>query len=216
MDLSLDPVTSRVERLFRDPDMFDSREHFRAAGFEVNRRSNLGKIMVGSHAAAEGFLFKKYSRDVSLRDQLENYECRVKGAGRLRALIEEHRLRHVVVPRKWILELPREFSSRGSRSHVLVVERLDLLDTEDSQRAYRHIDEEVLRELCLVVHEFRGLDSNVKNVPFTRQGQVAFVDTEHWDRHRRSARLRHLREHMSRRRARLAGEILDDLEEHAH
>jgi hypothetical protein len=190
--------------------MFDSREHFRAAGFEVSR---FGKIMVGGHPAAEGLLFKKYPRGVSLRDQLENYECRVEGADRLRAFIEEHRLRHVVVPRKWILELSREFSSRSSRSYVLVVERLDLLDEKDSRRAYRHIDEALLRELCLVVHEFRGLDSVVKNVPFTRQGQVAFVDTEHWNRRRRrkNGPLRHLRGYLSHKRARRADEILDDL-----
>lgn len=167
--------------LFRDPHMFDTKESFRAAGFTV-RKTSAHNIMVGRHPAAPDHLFKKYSRDVPPDKQLANYKSRKRGAKKLRQFIAEHRLRHMVVPQKWIYDLPDSFADRGSPSHLLIVERMHLLDTEDNARRYRDIDKEVLKELCIVLHAFRGLDSAIHNVRFTRSGQIAFIDTENWER----------------------------------
>jgi hypothetical protein len=154
-------------RLFTDPAMFDSRDDFRAAGFDVLGRSSDSKIMVGSHSSAMGYLFKKYARDISLEEQRENYLRRIEGVRRLRLFIADENLQHVIVPRKQLLELPREFGSRKQSSYVLVVDRLPILDDVASERRYRQIDAGVLRDLCTVCYMFPGLDSNSKNVPFT-------------------------------------------------
>lgn len=172
-----------LQRLFRDPGMFVSRDAWRSADFEVLKRSNPRAVMVGKHERAKDYLFKKYSDDVALDDQYANYARRVEGARRFRALIAEKQLRHILVPHKWLYELPREFSSKPSYvpSYVLVVDRLKILSNDKSRHAYKHIDEEVLRDLCVVLNTFRGLDFAVKNMPFTKGGQIAFIDTEHWE-----------------------------------
>lgn len=218
--MAFDPASFDPRTLFRDPDMFDSADDWGGAGFKILRASD-NKICVASHKSAEGYLFKKYvasGKREALDDQLENYQTRIEGARRLRSFINDQRLRHVVVPSKWLRDLPRDFGSRGQSSHVLVVDRLDLLDDDASQRRYGDIDEDVLRELCVVLHAFRGLDSTAKNVPFTRDGRIAFIDTEHWNRHskreKRSQRpfLKYLREHLTSDRRRLAGKMLGDLD----
>lgn len=207
-----DPAALDLHALFRDVDMFASRSSWGAAGFRVFDRANNGKIMVALHPSVQGLLFKKYSSDMSLKDQLKNYERRVEGAKRLRSFVDEQRLRHVVVPRKWLLELPRPFSRKAS-SHVLVVEQLDLLSDEQTKAAYYRIDSDKLRELCVVLYKFRGMDSNAKNVPFISDGRIAFIDTEHWDRGSSKAYLHHVGEHLPADRRKFAKKIFSQLED---
>jgi hypothetical protein len=179
--MGTDPATLDLDLLLGDRHMFDTADHWHAAGFKLIRASE-NKICVASHPSVDGYLFKKYVDAGKRRDpadQLANYVRRVEGSRKIQSLIEREGLRHVVVPKKWIRVLPPRF--RGG--HVLVVDRLDLLDGGETEQQYRRIDEDVLRDLCVVLRAFRGLDSTVKNMPFTRRGQVAFVDTEHWDRH---------------------------------
>lgn len=218
--MAFDPASSDLKKLFRDPDMFDSADDWSDAGFEIVRASD-NKICVASHESADGYLFKKYvasgKRD-DLKDQLDNYQTRIEGADRLRDLIGRERLRNVVVPRKWLRELPSDFGSRKQPSHVLVVERLDVLGADESERRYGRIDEGTLRDLCVALHSFRGLDSTSKNVPFTADGRIAFIDTEHWDRHSDRTKsyqrrfLKYLGEHLSKDRLRFARQMWSRLE----
>lgn len=169
-----------IERLFREPRMFDSADTFRAAGFEV-KGGNEHNIMVGGHASAPGYLFKKYRNAVSSSEQIANYERRVEGARRLRKFIEGEHLRHITVPRKWICDLPSSFPSRK----ILVVDRMDVLPPKDTERRYRSIHKDVLKELCSVLNTFRWIDAAPHNLSFLRSGQIAVIDTEDWDNHKR-------------------------------
>jgi hypothetical protein len=195
--VSFDPRSSDLGKLFRDRGMFDTADDWHDAGFKILRESE-NKICVASHSSANGYLFKKYvnaGKREDPDDQLKNYKTRVDGARRVRALISDRGLRNAVAPSKWIRELPSRFGS-----HILIVERLDLLDDDESKRAYHRIDEGTLRDLCTVLYAFRGLDSTPKNVPITRDGKVAFIDTEHWDRHSGSKKqrpfLKYIREYL--------------------
>lgn len=205
-----DPTRLDLGALFRDEDMFESRRSWVSAGFRVIERSNDGKIMVANHPQVAGLLFKKYTDDVDEKDQTKNYERRLEGAKRLRAFADSRRLSRIVVPRKWILELPRLFS-RGAR--VLVVEQLDLLDDRQTKAAYRTIDPGLLAELCVVLFEFRGMDSIAKNLPFTTSGQIALIDTEHWDRSTSKPYLHRVGEYLPRDLKKLTKKIFDQLED---
>ncbi len=212
--MTLDPESFDLERLFdHGPKMFDSRDRWRRAGFEVLDRSSDNRIMVASHASVPGFLFKKYCNDVSFADQEENYARRIEGVVELKALIDEHVLQYVVVPNKWLYQLPDAFGSPEGAGYVLIVEQLELLDDEGSKRAYRRFSDAALRELCVVLHRFRGLDSTVKNMPLTEDGCVAFIDTEHWDRQREDKPyLRYVHEYLSRDGQKLAKKIFKQLD----
>jgi hypothetical protein len=203
-----DPASLDLQGLFRDPEMFDSRSSLSAAGFKVLNKSSNGKIMVFCHATVRGLLFKKYTAAVSYKEQRKNYECRLEGSRRLRAFIVGRRLTRVVVPRKWIVELPRESSRRDT---LLVVEQLELLGSEQTVAAYQHIDAELLRELCAVLFHFRGMDSNTYNLPFLTGNRIGLVDTEHWDRGTRKDYLHHVGEHMSRESLKIAKAIFREL-----
>ena len=71
----------------------------------------------------------------------------------------------------------------------------------------------MLRDLLRVLVRHRGLDSNSKNVQFTRDGKIAFVDLEHWDRTDRDrVRLKSIGDYLSKSGRRLARRILEELE----
>ena len=212
----VDPGALDLGAMFRDTHMFDSRSSWGAAGFTVFNRANNGKIMVAHHPAAPGLLFKKYTSDVSQKDQAQNFRRRLEGSRRLRVFCDRQRLSRVAVPQKWILELPDRFS-RKDTAYILVAEQLDLMTEDQTKMAYQRIDPDVLADLCAVLHEFRGMDSNTKNIPFVTDGRVAFIDTEHWDRSTSKPYLDQVGEYMSRERMKLAKRFfsrLDDGDDH--
>jgi len=206
-----DPAALDLKALFRDASMFDSRSAWGAAGFLVIDRANNGKIMVARHPSVQGLLFKKYVSSFSQTGQLENYERRIEGAKRLRDFVDKSRFDRVVVPRKWLLELPRSFFRK--ESYVLAVEQLDLLGDEPTVAAYNRIDPIGLKELCTVLFHFRGMDSSAKNLPFVADGRIAFIDTEHWDRGNSKPYLHQVSEYLMADHRKLAKKIFDQLED---
>ena len=173
------PPEIDLDRLFRDKSVFDSSDDMRDAGFTVIRESKREKVVVARHRLAHGFLFKKFLRDVSLsrEEQLAVYEERVNGARALRAHLEALQIQRIVVPRKWICELPARFSVGKKPEHIVIVDRFDILGPEESERCYRRMDKDQLRDLCTVFFAFRRVDFTAKNAPFTRDGRIAFIDT---------------------------------------
>ena len=162
--------------------MFDSAKTWRKGGFEILRESE-EKIIVASHEDARGYLFKKYSSSNSrwsYDEQLEKYQNRIEGARLLREHLEANQIDRIVVPRKWLCTLPDRFNvRRGKPSYIVVVERYDILDRDRSKRRYRKIDEDLLRDLSTILFKFRGLDFTPRNVPFTRDHKIAYIDTEY-------------------------------------
>lgn len=212
------PLQARLKNLFKDPDMFQSPEHLNLAGFHV---VNINKVrrgfMVASHPTIKKYLIKKFQCDTPRKEEVRNYLQRIEGARALREFIKLNKLQHIVVPRKWLYRLPIQFSDpeKGKKSYVLIAEKIDIcsggkdVDGEIAKR-YQDIDFDVLRELCIVVYYFRGLDSGLQNMPFTYQNQIAFIDTEHWEQNRYEF-LRYVMPHLSQDRQEYVLAVFEEL-----
>ena len=208
--MPFDPIALDLDAWFVDPEMFRSRKAWGRAGFDILNPAKNTECMVAAHPEAPGYLFKKYPDDFrSQSEQRANFAARVEGSERLARLIAKRDLKHIVAPRKHVHVLPRSF---GKDTQVLVVERLDILGTEKTEECFHEITEPVLRELISVLVRYRGLDSNSKNVQFTREGKIAFVDLENWQRaYRKEVRLSSISTYMSKRGRKLAETILAEL-----
>jgi hypothetical protein len=198
------PIYQVLPELFTDKKMFDSYDRFADEDFQLVEHSE-HKIMSGSHASAEGYIFKKYNNDKDGEKQLINYMFRIEGARLLRAFITERGFAGVIAPQKWLYELPPEFPER----YLVVAEMLDLASDKETDRGYDRIDEDQLRELATILYYFRGLNSNAKNLPFTEDGKIAFIDTERW--HHDKDFLRKVSDRLSGDRRKLAKDIYDEL-----
>jgi hypothetical protein len=202
-----DPKSLDLAALFVDPDMFDKRRAWRRAGFDILDPAKDTECMVAAHPSAPGYLFKKYADDVSKKEQNANYAARIEGAARVAEIIRREGLQHVSVPQKYLHELPKSF---GKKARVLIVERIDIVGREESERRYQDIADNVLRELLRVLVALPGLDSNSKNVQFTYDGKIAFVDLENWGRtDRDKVRLKSIGSYLSPNKLTLARAILD-------
>ena len=189
-----------LSNLFPYPDMFDSSGSWQRAGFDVDigREGDKSDIMVATHPLAPGVLFKKYSKKVSLKNQLENYTRRVKGAQKLRELIDGDRLTKIAVPSKHLYELSSsKFSRKGRNDYILVVERFVLVDKVTCQQMYGNMDDETLRQLCVVVSKIRGLSAGLRNMPFAHDGRIAFIDTERWGDGHKGPPLQNIRDYLT-------------------
>lgn len=215
------PLQEKLHNLFADSDMFKSPQHLQNVGFNVLDRVHRG-LMVASHPAIENYLIKKFQDSVSQKSQLANYIRRINGARNLSEFIKLNNLQHIIVPQKWLYQLPKHFSDAktGKRTYVLIVEEIDLCDGgKDPQgevaKRYYNIDLEILRELCTVVYFFRGLDSMLHNMPFTYQNKIAFIDTERWN-WKRKGYLKQAMPFMSHDRQKYALNVFKELQKQNH
>lgn len=200
------PIVKRLPELFTNRKMFGSFDRFADEGFSlVDHAEN--KILSGGHRKTPGYLFKKYDDDKDSESQISNYLHRIEGARLLRTFIAERRFKGVVAPQKWLYELPKDFSER----YLIVVEKLDLVGEGDTLRNYARISKDQLRELATVLYYFRGLNSTAANLPFTEDGQIAFIDTERW--HHDKDYLRKVGDRLPKDRRELAEEIFEELSE---
>ncbi len=211
------PLQSALKNIFNDSNMFESPSHWHLAGFQVLDRVHRN-LMVARHPSIKNYLFKKFSNPISQKDQVNNYLKRISGARSLRTFIAKNRLQHITVPKKWLYQLPKKFndSKTKEKTYILIVEEMDICSGgadpfgEVAQRYY-HIEDEVLRELCIVLYHFRGLDSMLHNMPFTYQNKIAFIDTEKW-KIKRKGYLRNAMQFLSPEKQAYALAIFQELE----
>lgn len=213
------PLQSQFKDLFQDRHMFLSLSHLKKCGFTtLSYKRN--KIMVARHPDIKHYLIKKFC-DVNFRskeEQLNNYLKRITGARALQEFINLNQLKHIVVPQKWLYELPNQFSNAktGEKSYVLIVEDMNIYTFDGKKggktaRKYYSIEYDILKELCTVVYFFRGLDSGPYNLAFTRQNKIAFIDTEYWDEWDREGLLGRLLPYLGPNRKKYAMQVFKEL-----
>lgn len=203
----IDPATVDLGSLFRDPKMFDSLSDWKRTGFNVIERDEDEIVMIAAHPSLPGYLFKKFRNKISAKRQLENYRLRAEGAAAVRKLVTDKQLQHIVVPQKWVRELP---SIPGA--HILLVEHIDVRTRSETKKAYPKIGEAVLRDLCVIVHAFRGLDSGARNMLLTKDGKIAFIDTERWKRERERSYLKSIEDYLTSEQRKLTKTIFEQLD----
>jgi hypothetical protein len=172
------PPEIDLDSLFHRKSLFDSIEKLDKAGFEIVRGSK-DRVTVFGHASAPGYLFKKFLRTVehSPEKQRTSYQKRVRGARDLRTHLDALSIHSIVVPRKWLCELPPRFRRHEKLDHVVVVEKCDLLERDRIKKRYRALSKEVVRDFCTIFFTFEGVDFSLRNWPFTTEGKIACIDT---------------------------------------
>lgn len=198
------PIVSMMASLFTDPKMFGSYTRFEDAGFSLVAHAP-HKMMAGKHKRAKGYFFKKYNNDHDSEKQLVNYLRRIEGSRLIRTFIADHGFTRVIAPKKWLYELPTTFPER----YLLVAERVDLATRDETHRRYARISTEQLQELATVLYYFRGLNSTAANLPYTKEGQIAFIDTERW--HHDKDLLRKVGDRLPRARVKQAKAVFKEL-----
>lgn len=158
------------------------------AGFVKTKPRKFTKLVVTTHPAIPGYVFKLYlDAQRYYKDKPEHYYwiLRVQGAQKVRDAIQNYGLEKLfAVPKKWIYELPKEPKPPNgylNKLYILVEEDMHILSKEDNKKTWasNYVTHDLLFHLFRLLKEI-GLSDSAKpdNIPFSVDGRIAFIDTQ--------------------------------------
>ncbi len=184
----ISPLWNALNSIFSNSGVLDTPDTLTEAGFiPVSVRPS--GMVVAKHAYLPGYLVKVYIKSKKIQPNWVWAIHRCWGASNIRELIEEKKLRYFVVPDKWIYpmtSLTSSYEKLGkdlthlSSPIALVVTDMQLVGKEGSRAAwktratYRHIQE----LYCILSHGYSSC-ALPANIPYTKFGKFACIDTEH-------------------------------------
>lgn len=185
------PAKPKLDRMFSEKRIILTPETFRDAGFKRYRQGRFSRIMASPHADMPQYFFKGFP-DSELNVKADWYKLghRIEGAKAVKKWIEENKLQSTFsVPNKWLYPLPEHPSPPKSsrylrKNFILVAENMRILDHEKNEKAYRTKVTKKFLDLLYRLFDDVGLYDSVYafNVPFSKNGKVAVIDTEYYYR----------------------------------
>lgn len=150
---------------------------FRRAGFEIISLRPRNMVRIARHPCMPGYIFKVYLNCDAPGDRLVRLYNRCVGAERILNVmswinqfgISSQRFR---VPSKRLYRV-------SDNQYILVAKDMKLVSAEETLAAWKQADRETVRELYYILREGCGSHYLAGNIPYTRRGKFAFIDTEH-------------------------------------
>jgi hypothetical protein len=178
------PTKKILDRLFSKSRVLESLNAMKDAGFKLNRNTR-NTMVVASHPKLNGYLIKAYLDDENMGEWAW-WKNRVEGAQLVQRSIDSHGYQNLLkVPKKWIYPLPSKPSSKASnpRHFILLVEDMRIVGYKTNLSMYKKkVTKPMLDALYTVIAENLLIDSvYADNVPFAKDGRIAFIDIEHFN-----------------------------------
>lgn len=182
-----------LDHIFSVKGVLKSIHRMKNAGFEILCYRQGRGLIVARHPSLKGFLVKAYL-DIDHHPEWTKWVRRTRGSALLKNIIKENKTfkRYFRVPKKWIYRIPEKFRGRSQgenspKEYILLVEDMNLVDKETNSLLYRNaLSYKAMDSLFVVLEKSGFSDSHPGNIPFTKEGKIAFIDTEftgHWPVH---------------------------------
>ncbi len=182
------PVKLQLDAIFSSSRAILNMKTLRAAGFHASNPRRFTRLVVATHPAVPGYVFKIYLDAQEYhknKTEYENWIMRIQGIQAVQKQIEEHGLQNFFrLPTKWIYALPsmpsppKEFLRKN---FILVETDMNIYSNEENLRLWAsdQVSQPLLDALFLILKNV-GLHDCTKpdNIPFTKDGKVTFIDTQ--------------------------------------
>lgn len=180
------PLKRKLDRIFKESHTSLTSASLATAGFTKSTPRRVSECVVSTHSKMKGFYFKLYLD--SCKEETDSLLIkRVLGAHRLRNTID--RLKYgslFTVPKKWLYVLPSSSSQLEGTAHknlLVIAEDMDIRNDVKNHTLWkddRVMTRERLKALYTLMKQ-EGLSDSIYffNVPFTKKGKMAFIDTEY-------------------------------------
>jgi hypothetical protein len=173
-----------LDKIFSKRRVLSSRKSMVKSGFTLLTHKD-DKIIVAKHPYLKGLLIKAYSDEMGAPDWFW-WKKRIDGVRAIEQKIVQCGYQGMMkTPKKWIYPLPATPSPKNGapyrKNFILVVEDMDILDRKHNLKAYRNkMTPQILDIFYIMLTDLLLLDSvYADNVPFCKDGKLAFIDTEH-------------------------------------
>lgn len=183
------PIKEKLDRIFSGMRVTLNEDTFAAAGFVTKYNQPRSYIKVASHPLLPGYLVKvTLDSELRLKEDIPSWKWfvrRIEGANKIRQVIRQIGSAYFTVPQKWIYPLPinppTPKSFAYSRKNViLIVEDMEIVSEKENLLAWRNlITPRHLEEFYTITMSAGGASYRASNVPYTKKGKFAFIDTEY-------------------------------------
>nr|MBA3817005.1 hypothetical protein [Parachlamydiaceae bacterium] len=197
------PIKANLDALFSMQRLLTSRKTLKHAGFNVLKHPQR-EIVIARHPALKGYLVKAYLDNKRI-DEWRWWKKRIDGARQIQECIDRYNFNALMkTPKKWIYPLPSEPSPPNvpgiqRKNFILVVEDMNILSKKENKKAFKaRMTTPLLDAIFIVLSENLLVDSIfAPNIPFSRDGKIAFIDTEHFNNVTRSMKYWKLLKYLS-------------------
>lgn len=182
------PYYSLLEAIFHHSRATSDQVSFLEAGFSIVDAVSTSGITLAKHPGFHGSLFKIYLDGVEhTRGNIPGWKWlvnRCEGAQNIRDLIVRKKLKCFSVPDKFLYAFPREINPVWTTLYspqpvLLLVTDMEILPSESVNAWKTVITTQHLNELYEILSHGYGTTSLPSNVPYTKSGKFAFIDTEY-------------------------------------
>lgn len=179
------PIKAALDNIFSKRRVLESDASMEKVGFKIINHSQ-SSMVTAKHSAMKGYLVKAFLDPKETTDWIW-WKKRIDGARCIQSSIDRHNFNNLFkVPKKWIYPIPPQPAPKNTqwitpKNFILVVEDMQILDSRKNHRAFKkQMTKPLLDALYVELTENRLIDSiYADNIPFCKDGKIAFIDTEH-------------------------------------
>lgn len=183
------PARPNLDLIFQTSRATFNKDSLKNAGFNILYSQPRSFIKVVEHAYLPNYLLKLYididSRKKNNKPGWTWFVRRCEGAEKIRKILKKYNVLYFSVPHKWIYPLPIDPPPPQDvpverQIVVLLVDDMHLAPKEENLAAWKtRITKKHLDELYLIISLGNGSSYRADNVPLTKGGKFAFIDTEY-------------------------------------
>lgn len=178
-------IKNFLDKICSEIRVLSSKENLERAGFKIIfQQANRG-LVVAKHPKLPGYLLKMYL-DSCPRTEWPLWVLRAKGARIIQELLNKHYYNcFMKVPQKWIYPVPsfdRPVANENTfpKDFILIVQDMRLVTDKYNLYCYKNnMTFARLDALYTMIDEGGLSDSHIKNIPFSADQKIAFIDTEY-------------------------------------
>lgn len=185
------PIKASLDRLFSSSRVILNLKTLKKAGFDKAKPRKFTDLIVTTHPNFPGYIFKLYLDAQRYHKGLPEHHywiLRIQGAEKIRKEIAVLGLNNIFkVPKKWIYALPTHpkiASGYLTKYYILVEEDMELLSSKKNKARWAsdNVPQTTLKNLLKILKKI-GLKDCLKpdNIPFSKDGRIAFIDTQTFD-----------------------------------
>lgn len=176
------PIKPKLDEFFGEFRVTEDTASLQKAGFSNTECNPQSHTVVTTHPKFSGYIFKFFTDEQDKPNHLDSLFKRVIGAEAIRDYIAKTNTDHLfTVPHKWLYFMPPVASKHAPKECLLIAEQVALLPYSENVKKWKssHVSKETLHALFEMLSTL-GLSDSIypSNIQFTKDGKIAFVDTE--------------------------------------
>jgi hypothetical protein len=179
------PFKSILDKICRSRRILKSYKSLEKSGFNIIHKQINHGLVVAQHPLLPGYLVKLYL-DSYPESEWPLWVLRAKGAKTIQGLLNKYGYnQYMKVPTKWIYPVPQKRRPRADaktfpKDFILVVKDLDLCHANVSlEKLNKAMTFPCLKALHTMIRVGGLSDSHVGNIPYSKDGRIAIIDTEY-------------------------------------